>query len=227
MKLPPRIPDNVRVLDREAFLGAMEPSRRMLLGARSEAPGVHILAIFTDASESRRIIEEVGPEARYRDLKQAIAAAPAENRLAYIVPCVACPPIAIPPHLARSAPPPSLANNLSAPAPAPSFATLTAATPPVTPIRPETKFDFALSSEKKPAIRLPDGDAAMATRAAELERKRAEFETEYAVRLRELEGRDRELSRREHDLELKTLALRDIVERIEAFRRRFPDLAGR
>ncbi len=114
MKAPLQLPRNLRVIEREGFLSAVERRGHALLRAQCDNPGNHLLVLFCDEQERYVVILEVGPGAALHDLKQALANGPAGLSARYIVPCAQCPPYALPKGLPVTALPVSLAP-LSAP----------------------------------------------------------------------------------------------------------------
>lgn len=96
MKHATSVPKNIRIIDREGFLSSVETRGNLLLRARTENPGNYLLVLFCDPAERYVILGEIGPEAQFADIREAVRRAPAGFSVHYIVPCTHCPPFIIP-----------------------------------------------------------------------------------------------------------------------------------
>jgi hypothetical protein len=238
MKVAPRLPDTLRIINRESFLTAVEKRGQVLLRARTQAPGTHLLALYTDNAERYVVIEDIGPQAKHHDVRHALAHGPAELQLTYLVPTVECPPYAMPANLPQTELPASLAPLTPPPAgfhaePATAktgahavLPTMEALLPPG---RADSKSPFGFALEKK-GIRLPAPEDRLLQQEIALRHERAAFEEDCARRLMEFESRentlqqrDNELLRRENDLTAKSAALLDLLGRIDLLRRHLLD----
>ena len=225
MKVSPRLPEHLRIINRDRFVGGVDKRLQVLMRMRTEAPGVHFIALFADDAEKYALAEDVGPQAKWKDLKQAVAHSPAGLTLTYIIPCAECPPIVIPadlPHcdfpagLAQLATPPS--DMTQAAAPEPKVTEKTAAAPEPAPGNSRAPFGFAL--EKK-GIRLPAPEDKSVQAELELRQQRADFDAEGAARTAQLDSREQSLAQRESALETQKAELLNIFNRLDALRRQF------
>lgn len=96
MKHATSVPKNIRIIERDEFLSSVETKGNLLLRARTENPGNYLLVLFCDPAERYVILGEIGPEAQFADIREAVRRAPAGFALRYIVPCAHCPPFIIP-----------------------------------------------------------------------------------------------------------------------------------